>query len=199
MAKYIIWFEESERRVIMDHELEEYSKKLDFDLGLVLSEGEADMLDEDDNVIGGVYLLEDDNEEEEDDMIDLDNYDDAVVALATHLGVEDDEVALDCLQDALNDKTDGPYGYGVSIEYEGAEYAIMTDYEADTAYNEAVDSYIDECVLEELPERYRGYFNYESFKRDVLMDGRGYWLAPYDDSENEELVRDTWFYIYRTN
>ena len=58
MNKYIVWFEESERKVIMDYELEEYSKRLDFDLDLVLGEGEADILDEENTVIGGIYKLE---------------------------------------------------------------------------------------------------------------------------------------------
>ena len=132
-------------------------------------------------------------------QIDLNNYDNAVLALAQHLGIEGDEGALDSLQDAFNSRIDGPHWYGVSIVYGGAEYAVMTEDEADAACDEAIENFINERALKELPEAYRPYFDREHFKRDALMDSRGYWLAHYDGIEKKEQVDGKWFYIYRTN
>ena len=127
------------------------------------------------------------------------SYDNAVLALAQHLGIEGDAVALDSLQDAFNSRIDGPHWYGVSVIYRGAKYAVLTDCDADAACDEAIENCINERALKELPEAYRPYFDCEHFKRDALMDSRGCWLAHYDGIENEEQVDGTWFYIYRTN
>lgn len=81
------------------------------------------------------------------------------------------------------------------------DYLILTDEEAYEKWDEALDNYIDDCILPELPEYYRYYFDRESFKFDAKMDGRGHSLAPYDGEENEEYVEEfrQTFYIYRLN
>lgn len=82
--------------------------------------------------------------------------------------------------------------------FEGEEYLICTDDEADTYWDEDLENYIDECVLPEIPERYRNYFDKVAFK-DCEVDGRGHSLARYDGVENEVKIDDTWYYLYRTN
>jgi len=86
-----------------------------------------------------------------------------------------------------------------SFEYGREEYRVLTDDEADQANDEYLDNYIDECILHELPERYRMYFDDEKFKRDCAIDGRGHNLSSYDGSESHQKIGDEYYYIYRTN
>ncbi|MGL5690437.1 MAG: hypothetical protein ACRDD8_06400 [Bacteroidales bacterium] len=79
------------------------------------------------------------------------------------------------------------------------EYLVLTEDEADQKFGECMDDYINDCVLPEIPEAYRSYFNSESFKRDAKMDGREMFLATYDHIENEATYNDTVYYIYRIN
>ena len=111
---------------------------------------------------------------------------------------EDDEeerrLALALLLDVANmdDVTSATYGDG--FEYEGAEYLVLTDEEADEAFSEAVESYVDDCM--DIPSNIRPYFDMEAFKNDVeATDGRGRFLASYD-GEERQFGR---FFIYRTN
>lgn len=93
--------------------------------------------------------------------------------------------------------------FGDMFEVDGNEYLVYTDSEADEAWDSYMDSYIDDCVLCELPEQYRQYFDYESFKKDCSYDGRGQSLAGYDGIENEVGLHTEdgtiVYYIYRTN
>ena len=86
-------------------------------------------------------------------------------------------------------------------EYEtpDGDFIVLTDSEADDAWSDDIDNYIDECVLPELPEAYRMYFDCESFKRDCKHDGRGHSLSSYDGEEHEYQIDGEWIYIYRTN
>ena len=84
-------------------------------------------------------------------------------------------------------------------EYEEV-YKVLTDNEADDAYEEDLDYYIDEIILPEIPEQYHYYFDTEKWKDDARLDGsRGNSLASYDGVENEKMVDGTTYYIYRTN
>lgn len=90
-------------------------------------------------------------------------------------------------------------------ETNSGEYMVLTDDEADRAWDESLDSYLDECVLGELPEMARNYFDREKWKDDAKLDGRGHSLSGYDSEENEataidpESDEEEKFYIYRTN
>jgi len=85
------------------------------------------------------------------------------------------------------------------FEYGSEEYMVLTDSEADDAWNESLDNYIDECILPEIPETYRNYFDSDAWKRDAKYDGRGHTLSSYDGEEHEENIAGEWFYIYRVN
>lgn len=84
---------------------------------------------------------------------------------------------------------------GTNLEIKGNEYLFGTDSEMDELWDEYLDNYIDECILPELPEAYRQYFDDEKWKSDASYDGRARSLASYDG--NEESYGD--YYFYRTN
>ncbi len=109
------------------------------------------------------------------------------LALAIQLGLT--------LEEALTIENDYDNSYSVN----GEEYNVMTDEEADEAWDEDLENYIDECILPEVDERYKMYFDNEKWKRDARIDGRGHSLNHYDGSEEEQKINETWYYIYRTN
>ncbi len=90
---------------------------------------------------------------------------------------------------------------------EGGEYAVATDEEADNAWDQSLDSYIEECIdpelhkLQENTGNLSAYikFDEEMRKRDAKTDGRGHSLSSYDGDENEQEVEETMYFIYRTN
>jgi len=87
-------------------------------------------------------------------------------------------------------------------EISDGEYLVLDDSEADERFEQSIESYIDDCVLSEIPKQYRCYFDAEKFINDCkINDGRGNSLASYDSEENEikDPDSDEWFYIYRTN
>lgn len=87
--------------------------------------------------------------------------------------------------------------YGLTVYSIGRrEYAVGTDDEADEAWDQALDSYLDECVLPELPDVAKLYFNCDAWKSDARYDGRGHALASYD-SDELELAGN--FYAFRIN
>jgi len=101
-------------------------------------------------------------------------YEDDVYALAMEIG------------EAPADITEESYEcYGLKVFSCGrAEYAIGTDEEADEAWDQSLDSYLDDCgLLDSIPENLRGYFDREAWKRDARFDGRGHALSSYDGSE----------------
>lgn len=123
-------------------------------------------------------------------MNDTDN-EEKKLALAKHLDCEPDELSeerYDC--------------YGMTVFSLGSkEYAVATDEEADEAWDQSLDSYIEECITPEIDRLEVGNlsayikFDEEMWKRDARMDGRGHSLSSYDGNEDE--AGD--FYIYRLN
>ena len=107
---------------------------------------------------------------------------------------------LDCQPDELSKERHEHYGMPV-FGYGREEYAIASDSEADSAWDQSLDSYISECIQPEMEKLEAGNlsayikFDDEMWKRDARMDGRGHSLSSYDGEENEEGE----FFIYRTN
>ena len=110
---------------------------------------------------------------------------------------------LDCeLYDVVGSTEEALYGEGVSIEGPGrSEYVVCTDKEADRAWDEALDSYLDECVMPEIPDNVRYYFDRDAWKRDAQFDGRGHALSSYDGSECDLTDPETGahFVAFRVN
>ncbi len=79
------------------------------------------------------------------------------------------------------------------------EYLVLTDSEADDRWEEELNHYIDECILPEVPENIRFYFDEEKWKDDARMEGRGHVIATYDSVEEYETIDEEDYYIYRMN
>ena len=144
----------------------------------------------------------------------LNEYDEKVIALAQHLGLNlepdfdsyvDEEAteeeqeeqraeAIKEVTDELDMITENAWG---ELDYYGETYLVLTDSEADDIEDERLNQYIEECIMPEIPEHLQNYFDEEAWKRDARMDGRGHNISTYDGCEYEEIVNDTWYYIYR--
>ena len=74
---------------------------------------------------------------------------------------------------------------------------ILDDEEADEEHEKEIKNYIEECVLHEIPERYRIYFDEDAFIEDCKINGRGHSLSRYSGAEEEETVNDTTYFIYQ--
>jgi antirestriction protein len=72
---------------------------------------------------------------------------------------------------------------------------VLTDDEADQRWEDSLDSYLDDCILPELPDMAQAYFDSEAWKRDARIDGRAHSISHYDGEEYE--VGD--FIIIREN
>jgi antirestriction protein len=98
------------------------------------------------------------------------------VALGLHLGVSPDDL-----------KGEKYECYGMAVFSHGnSEYAVGDENEANDAWDQSLDSYLEDCgLLDSIPENLRNYFDREAWKRDAKMDGRGHSLASYDGDEIE--------------
>lgn len=86
--------------------------------------------------------------------------------------------------------------YGLTVIAIGdAEYAIGTEEDCDEAWDQSLDSYLEECVYPELPQNIVNYFDDEKWKRDAQYDGRANSLSSYDGKEL--YIAD--LYAYRIN
>ena len=83
--------------------------------------------------------------------------------------------------------------------YEDKDYLVLTDDEANEAWEESLNNYLEECVLAELPDNIRNYFDDEKWITDAKYDGRGHILSPYNGEETEININKETFYIYRCN
>jgi len=102
---------------------------------------------------------------------------------------------LDCKKSDINVSS---YDDNV-FEYGKQEYLVVTDEEANKLWDEDLDYYIDECILPELPESARQYFDDEKWKQDARYDGRGHSLSRYDGNEDEIKINGIVYFIYRQN
>jgi hypothetical protein len=107
-------------------------------------------------------------------------------ALAAHFKVSTDEI----------NEERGDY---FTVDSEPGEYAVLTDEEANERWEEYLDSYIDDCILEGKDGALAKYFDRDAWKDDARHDGRGHCLSPYDGEEHEIKIDGEWIYIYRTN
>jgi hypothetical protein len=107
--------------------------------------------------------------------------------------------ALAKILEVSEDSISEVYGDVYESEEAPGEYLVLTDEEADQAWDEELDRYLDECVLPEVPDRWRNYFDREAWKRDARHDSRGHSLSGYDGREQEIKIGDEWIYVYRVN
>ncbi len=83
--------------------------------------------------------------------------------------------------------TEDLWGYGFNISGVG-QYSIdiLTNQESEDAYEEALDNYIEEVILPEIPQPYQYYFNNDKWKNDAMLDGIHHSLSGYDGGGSEE-------------
>lgn len=111
---------------------------------------------------------------------------DKIKALALYLKVSEESISVE-------------YGNVFSSDDEPGEYMVLTDDEANEAWDEELDRYLDECVFPVLPCIAQQYFDREAWKLGAKHDGRGHALSSYDGEEHEVQVDGEWFFLYRVN
>jgi len=113
------------------------------------------------------------------------------IALMNHLK---DQGKIDQRKEFI-EECEQPYDEN-TFEINGNEYLVLDDSEATDLAEELIDSLLDECVLNEVPEELKHYFDRERFTEDCIrIDGRGHTISSYDGEEHEQGN----YYIYRTN
>ncbi len=100
----------------------------------------------------------------------------------------------------IADITELDYDYygAPMLEIGGSEYAVITNDDIENVFHQYAENLIDDCVISELPEKYRQYFNYEKFEQDMSFDGYGQ-MASYDGNDNEVIIDDTYYHILWMN
>lgn len=76
------------------------------------------------------------------------------------------------------------------FDINGETILCLTDSEADDRWEDELDHYIEDCILPEIPEWVRNYFDEEKWKDDARFGGRGQSISRYDGRENEIEVDD---------
>ena len=141
----------------------------------------------------------------------LADYDERVIALAQHLGLnlepdfsnvdeeatqeEQEEQRADAILEVTRELDSIVETFPNNFRYSNEEYLVLTDEEADEEEDRQLDNYIEWEL--DIPKHIRPYFDEEKWKDDARMDGRGHTLSSYDGCEYEETVEGTTYYIYR--
>src|SRR5437867_3796006 len=96
-------------------------------------------------------------------------FDGKTIALAQFLKVEPEQIEEVYGEYEISDKS-----------YYGRSYKVLTDNEADAAFENALDDYIEQVIWPEIPEAYQLYFAEEAWKRDARINSsRGNELSWY--------------------
>lgn len=115
---------------------------------------------------------------------------------------------LDCEPDDIDEMEYDHYGLTLFEVFGGGTYAVGDEASAEMAWDQSLDSYIEDCIQPEIDRVVEGLggnlacyikLDEESWKRDARTDGRGHSLNSYDGSEDEVEVGGVTYYIYRTN
>jgi hypothetical protein len=92
--------------------------------------------------------------------------------------------------------SDCAYERDNTISIGGSEYLILSDDDADAAFDDYLEQMLDEPGM--VPGADGSYFDRAAWKRDAKMDGRGSSLASYDGHEHEFCVDGSdWYFLYR--
>lgn len=80
---------------------------------------------------------------------------------------------------------------------QGTEYLAGDDSAMDEEWDNELEYYIDECILPEVNENYRRYFDSEAWKSDARHDGRADSLNRYDGGEESAEINVSMYFAYR--
>lgn len=129
---------------------------------------------------------------------DMDGASEEEIALLFHLHNEGD---TDVWLDDLTTHTGGfntadliDVGYG-----SGEEWGVISSDNIDAAYRAYCEGYIDDCVLPEIPESYRRYFDTDLYIAD-MEKGEGWGaMSSYDGNYDEVTIGGKTWYLFRVN
>jgi hypothetical protein len=106
-------------------------------------------------------------------------------------------LALRMVREDWEDDTDYTVRRNGCVEVDREEWLVLSDGEADSAWGEQLQNYIDDCL--EIPDHIRPYFDEEKWMSDARHDGRGHALAGYDGNEESADTADGTYYAFRQN
>ena len=108
-----------------------------------------------------------------------------ILALASHLDCTDPEEMIE----QANRHDDTVYNAW------GNEYTVYTYSEYNAAIDAACDSYIEEFVLDKLPEEFHAYFDREKYRNDMNAGDTDGLISSVDGNVWEERVDGETYYI----
>lgn len=98
------------------------------------------------------------------------------------------------------EELDFSFEYDGTIRYNGNLYCIMDENDYNEYIDEMIDNYIDDCILPDIPEDYRCYFDTEKFMNDVSCGGeRDSFANSYDGCVNDFKFDSVWYKIWRVD
>ena len=120
-----------------------------------------------------------------------------IVALAYHWeGRKDASLAiLQEICDGITEEFDHYFRVGSKLNEDF--YIVCTDEVAEELWQEDLEQYLQECIIDELPDHVQGYFNSEAWFSDARLDGRGHCLGRYSGEEHSESVAGTDYFIFQ--
>lgn len=97
------------------------------------------------------------------------------------------------IEEKSHDYFGAPY-----IEADGEEYVVIPNAMIESVFHDYAEELIDECIINDLPEKYRCYFDYDKFIQDMSFDGYGQ-MSSYDGEDNEQKYNGEYYHILRMN
>lgn len=147
-----------------------------------------------------VYMDKDDEDYEElvemlvDDIEGMD-FTDALVVCYIWLMKNGNDITLEDLEYGKYDF----YEYGNIIKWGNEEYVVVQETLMDVLFREYMEEYIDECVIGDIPESLRGYFDYEAYIDDWENDDGYSVMASYDGYIDDIDILGDQYYVFRIN
>lgn len=91
--------------------------------------------------------------------------------------------------------------YGVCEKHiEDGNYKIYDNEDADEAYTDAIDDFIDDVILFQMGDKLQRFFCRDLYMSEFKRDScRANMLASYDGKELEQEVMGTNYYIFKVN
>ena len=130
---------------------------------------------------------------------------------ADHLALESldtDYTVFNYLEDTIDftlvdDLTDesGRGRSGEEFNFDGREYYVISENNIDDEAYERAEQLIEDCyITKELKSSFLYQFiDFDEACKAVVNDGYGHLFSSYDGNENDVVVNDTRYYIFRTN
>jgi hypothetical protein len=119
-----------------------------------------------------------------------------IQALAYFLNIESDIEKVKQIKDISEEDYYNMIGE-CFYEYHYERYYVLTNSEADYVFDVEFKYYLEEVIYPYIPKYLHNYFDEYQYKKDLLLDGRGFIIAKYDGKENDVFINNRVFFIYR--